>query len=189
MIKQNYYPGMISNEVEFFTTGEELKAIHNGKIIPFKEINESIYKMLKDAMINDSEAYNELIEWHPNNEQKQIEQFTNCRYGGLDFNPDINSAGKLQKGEWWECPLRGNCKAEGKVCKNIHYNGHIISNEEIQLIKLLVTDKTNEEIADEMELRLGTLHFKKRVLYEKLEIKTKQELTIFGLKYNIIHLI
>lgn len=188
MIKQNFYPGMNSNEVEFFTTGEELKVIQNGKIFPFTDINQNLLNILKDAMLNDSPAHNVLMTWHPNNESKQIEQFTKCRYGGLDFNPDIDSAGKLQKGEYWECSLRGSCKSEGIVCKQIQYNGHLIDNEEIKLIKLLVTDKTNDEIAEELQLKLGTLHFKKRVLYEKLEITTKQELTIFAFKYNLIHL-
>lgn len=186
MIKQNYYPGMITNEVEFFTTGEELKVIHNGKIYSFNELDASILKILKDVMVNDQDAHAVLIKWFPNQELKQIEKFTQCRFGGLDFNADINSAGKLQKGEYWECPLRGNCAGEGIVCRNIHYNNQVINNEEIQLIKLLVTDKTNDEIAEEMDLKLGTLHFKKRVLYEKLEITTKQELTLFAVKYNIV---
>ena len=189
MIKQNYYPGMISEEIEFFTTGQELKVIQNGKIFPFAEISPKVYEILKNAMPKDFDAHSELIKWHPTNEAKQIEQFTKCRYGGLDFNADIDIAGKLQKGEYWPCPLRGSCNAEGIICKNITYNGNQISNQEINLIKELVTDTTNEEIADKLNIKLGTLHFKKRVLYEKLEIKTKQELTIFAIKYNLIHLV
>ena len=188
MIEQNYYPGMITNEVEFFTTGEELKVIHNGKIYSFNELDSSILKILKDAMMNDQDAHAVLIKWFPNQELKQIEKFTQCRFGGLDFNPDINSAGKLQKGEYWECPFRGQCSGEGIVCRNIQYKGQIITNDEILLVKSLVTDMTNDEIAEELNLKLGTLHFKKRVLYEKLEITTKQELTLFAVKYNIVRI-
>lgn len=186
MIKQNYYPGMITNEVEFFTTGEELKVINKGKIYSFKELDASIIKILSDAMKQDQNAQAVLIKWFPNQELKQVEKFTQCRFGGLDFNPDINSAGKLQKGEYYQCPFRGKCEGEGVVCRNIRHNGNEITNEEIQLIKLLVTDLTNEDIADEMNLKLGTLHFKKRVLYEKLEITTKQQLTLFAVQHNIV---
>lgn len=187
MINQNYYPGMINSEIEFFTTGETLTFIQNGKMLPFSKIDSTIYKMLKDEMHKDIDAHLALMDWHPNNEQMQVEQFTKCRYGGLDFNADITASGRVQKGEYWECPLRTNCKSAGLVCKNIKVHHQPITIDEVQLIKLLVTDMTNDVIAMELKIALGTLHLKKRVLYEKLEISTKQELTIFAFQYNIIH--
>lgn len=186
MINQNLYPGMISSEIEFFTTGNDLKILQNGKIMSFNDIDSKVFNILKTAMIKDTEAYVALLDWHPLNENKQVEQFTKCRFGGLDFNADICSSGKLQKGEYWECPLRGQCTSEGKICKNIKFKNSIISFSEIRLIQCLVTDMTNDAISLELKTKLGTLHYQKRLLYEKLEISTKQELTVFAFKYNLI---
>ncbi|WP_322970298.1 helix-turn-helix transcriptional regulator [Faecalibacter sp. LW9] len=185
MNNQSYYPGMLNSEIEFFFEGSQTMYMTNGIIKPFSAITSCIEKTLTAELNKDEEALEILSKMFPNEPLKQLEKFTKCRFGGLDFSADINHAGKIQKGEYWDCPLRGNCKAEGKLCKHIKYNNNIIDSAEIALIKLLVTDMTNEAIASELSIPLGTVHYKKRVLYEKIEIKTKQELTLFAVRFNL----
>src|SRR5690606_7045028 len=116
-------------------------------------------------------------------EIKQIEQFVKCRFGGLDYEADMTSD-YIQEGEYIECPIRGMCKSEGILCKAVTFNGKPLDNTEIKLAKLLTTNYTNDLIADTLEMAMGTLHLAKKNLYKKLDVQTKQELTLIAVKLN-----
>src|SRR5690606_21256028 len=147
---------LIDENLEFFKTSNGIKAFTNGKVFSFNELPMAIYQLLKEKM-KSSEGYKILKKWHPESELQQIEKFVECRFGGLDFKPDI--AGKiLQQGEYWECPLRGNCPGEGKVCNKLSYNGHELEAIEIKLLKMIATTSlTNEVLSIELNVPLGSL--------------------------------
>src|SRR5690606_32617200 len=99
---------------------------------------------------------------------------------------DISETGKLQDGEYWECPLRGKCTSEGVLCKMPKVGAERLTPTEIKLIQLSTTDKTNDVIAEEMQLPLGSFHKSKKLLYNKLNINTKQCLTRMAMALNFI---
>lgn len=185
MINQSYYPGMLNTDIEFFNSGEATYFMTEGSVRPFNEITTELFQLLENEINKDFEIQDYLQTKFPNNPLRQLEEFTKCRFGGLDFSADIDHAGKIQKGEYWDCPLRGNCKGEGKLCKHIKFNNHIINSDEIKLIQLLITGITNKNISEKLEIPFGTIHYKKQRLYEKLEITTKQELTLFAVRFNL----
>lgn len=183
---QKIIPGLLDNTFEFFNFEDDVKFISDGKLKSFAEAPASIIIMLKEAIEKNPEAKSILMEWHPQNEFNQLQKFASCKFGGIDYSADIKD-GQLQQGEYWECPNAGSCKGEGIICTSPTYNGHILSKTEIQLIKLSTTEKTNEAIADEMSLPMGTFHKYKHQLYEKLGfIQTKQSLTKIAINLNII---
>lgn len=179
------YPGMICNSTEFFSHNEELKIIQNGVIKDFSEISFCSIQILKEAICSSSEIKSALVEMHPESEMRQIQQFATCRFGGLDFAPDIVD-GNLQDGEYWPCEFHGNCKYEGVLCKLPVINSHRLSKEEIVLMQKSTTTLTNEVIAEELNLPLGTFHKIKKILYQKLSIQTKPELVKIAIFFNLI---
>lgn len=181
------YPGMTCSSTEFFSYGQELKVIQNGAIKNFNEISFCTIQILKEAMSASDDISSALMEMHPNSEMKRIEQFARCRFGGLDFDPDIKD-GVLQDGEFWACPFHGNCKHEGILCKLPVVNGHRLSKIDVLLMQKSSTEKTNEVIAEELDLPFGTFHKAKKHLYEKLSIQTKQELVKIAIFLNLIQL-
>lgn len=181
------YPGMISKDVEMFVVENELKFIQNGRVASFSEFPYALFHLLREAINTDESVAQHLHIMHPSSEYRRIEQFGKCRFGGLDFKGDIcNDTGKLQDGEYWECPLRGNCRSEGVLCKMPKVGDERLTSSEIKLIQLITTDKTNEVIAEEMDLPLGSLHKSKKNLYEKFKINTKQCLTKTAMAFNLI---
>ena len=106
-------------------------------------------------------------------------------FRGLDFQGDIKN-GELQDGEYWPCPNHGKCQFEGVLCKLPLVNGQRLTKQEVDLIKLSSTDKTNDVIADDLGIPLGTFHQLKHKLYEKFVVQTKQELTKLSALINII---
>lgn len=187
MTETKILPGMISHDVEMFVVENELKFIQNGRVASFSELPYPLFQLLREEIKADETVTQHLHIMHPSSEYRQIEQFAKCRFGGLDFTGDICSeTGKLQDGEYWECPLRGNCRSEGVLCKMPKVGDERLTSSEIKLIQLITTDKTNEVIAEEMDLPLGSLHKSKKNLYEKFQINTKQCLTKMAMAFNFI---
>lgn len=179
------FPGLMCDSLEFFNTGKDLMYFNKGRLRSFKELPFSYVQVIREKIKADPAIQSELMQMHPDSEMKRIEQFAICNFSGLDHEPDIQN-GILQEGEYWNCPMRGSCIAEGILCKPLTYNGQPINAVEITMIKLLVTKMTNETIADTMLLPLGTFHMFKKHLYDKLKISTKQELTRIADRINII---
>lgn len=180
------YPGLLCDAVEFFEADNgEFKAFNGGEVINFYETPYSYLQLIRENIDADPAAKAILMLMHPDSEMKQIEQYCRCNFSGLDYTPDIKD-GVLQKGEYWPCPKRGICPGEGIVCKPLMYNGHVISSTEIQIIQKSISDKTNELIADELCLPMGTFHLFKKKLHEKLGVSTKQEITLIAISLNVI---
>lgn len=180
------YPGMLCRGIEIFKSENGTKVISSGTVMPFHDIPTPVYQMFKEGMLQDKEAYSILKEWHPNSELKQVEKFSECRFGGLDFTPDIID-NQLQDGEYHDCPFRGNCKGEGVVCKALKYKGNVLTSQDIELIRLLTTSDTNEVIAEKLQVSLGQYHKIKKDLYERLgNIQTKQEVALIAMDLNLI---
>lgn len=180
------YPGMINQDIEIFNTENGLKIMSSGNVSCFKDIPALIFQRIKEEMIADASALEILEQWYPKSERLQIEKFSECRFGGLDYTPDI-TADTIQDGEYWDCPNRGNCIGEGKVCKAIKFQGSSLTNREIETLKLLATNYTNEVIAEMLEVSLGLYHKIKQTLYAKLNVQTKQEAVLIAVDLNIIN--
>lgn len=178
-------PGMACNSVEFFMHERNLKVIQQGKVMDFTELSFAAVQLLSDEIRKDKEVQFALHDMHPYSNIKRVEQFATCRFGGLDMQGDIKN-GNIQDGEYWECPMHGNCPHEGVLCKLPKYNGIRLNKQEIQLLKLLSSNKTNEVVADEVGIPMGTFHQAKKNLYEKLSIQTKQEAAVIAMTLNII---
>lgn len=181
------YPGLKDSSIEFFADAEETKVILNSRVLPFSEVPFSVIQLLDEEIEKDPLVKIHLLEIHPTSKIKRTEKFTRCRLGGLDFKGDIKD-GKIQEGEYWECPERGNCKSEGILCKLPSYNGKQLEAKEIKLLQLTATNKTNEVIADELNLPLGSFHKLKKILWSKLGIQTKQEGVMISFFLNLIQL-
>lgn len=178
-------PGILDGGIEFFISGESVKTLASGKVNDFTDLPFATIQMLREEIEKDKEVKMHLLDMHPNSEFKRLEQFVRCRFGGLDYQADISANG-VQEGEYWDCPLRGNCASEGVLCKSVTINGNALDGGDIELAKRLSTDQTNELIASEMDLPMGSFHLKKKRLYEKMGVRTKQELTILSHRHNLI---
>ncbi|WP_372744315.1 LuxR family transcriptional regulator [Lutibacter sp.] len=182
----NLYPGMNDAGFEFFIVEDEVKFIANSKISNFTELPFGIIQIIEEEIENNKAIKMALLDWYPNSKYDRLKQFVKCRFGGLDFEADIINH-QLQPSEYVECPIRSKCEHNGVLCKAPEYNGSKLNAIDIQLMKLLTTPLTNEVIAEQLNLPLGSYHKYKKLLYEKLGfIQTKQELTIIAITLNII---
>lgn len=178
-------PGITGKGIEFYQIKGSIKMLYNGSIKDFIETPPIILDIIKNEINSNPDVKSELERLYPNSEIFQIHKFIKCRFGGLDHTPDILN-GKLQASEYWNCPIRKNCVSKGILCKKASYHGIELEWTDLELMKLLTTDKTNEVIAEELKIPFGSLHSKKKRIYEIFKISTKQELTIICLLLNFI---
>lgn len=179
------FPGLTDRNIEIFNDGSGLKFFQNGKTKPFSEAPYELINLIIAQIKKEPEVEDLLQSWHPNDTDAQVEQFASCRFGGLDFTPDF-AFSKLQDGEYHYCPLRGDCAAEGILCKMPVYNKHRLTLQMVRLMRLLSGTDTNEVIAEKMNMSLGTFHDLKKKLYEILNVQTKQEVALISHSLTIV---
>jgi DNA-binding CsgD family transcriptional regulator len=184
-IMNKTYPGMLDNSIEFFNFNEEIKFIQNGKISDFSELSFATLSIIKEEIDNDLEVKLALHDFFPDSEIRRTQKFVSCRFGGLDFQPDIKD-GVLQDGEYWNCPNRGKCPHEGTLCKLPCINNQRLTDKEISIMQCSATDTKNNVIAENLGLPLGTFHLLKKNLYNKINVQTKQEVAQVSAFYNIL---
>lgn len=187
MNAERVYPGMCDGSLEIFYHQEEdkLKAIKNGRIKDFDNLDFDETKFIVDIIDTDEKLKSLLHQWWPNDAQSQIRQVAKCRFGGLNHIPDVNSSGSV-KHDYIKCSFRAWCAGENIVCKPIEYNGQILSNTEVKAMQLLSTDMKNTVICKELGMAEGTFQVFRTKLYLKLgNINTKQELTRIGVQLGI----
>jgi hypothetical protein len=181
----HFYPGMVCQGIEIFKDDQNVHLIINGQVKKFSEAPQKVVSLIEQQINKEPKTKYFLNKWHPNSSIKQIKTFAGCRFGGLDFQADILDD-KLQDGEYHPCPNRDTCPAAGVLCKMPMYNGERLTVQTTQLIIYLTTTATNEVIAENLQVALGTLHLLKKRLYELLQVQTKQEVAIIARDLNLV---
>lgn len=191
----NFYPGMVDNHYELFHYQDELKVLNNGNIFGFDDLPESIINHIADLLDSDDQAMDFIHFNHvPVNASNPAEIFAYCRFGGLDFTPDLKVSCvegdtgviEIQDGEYWDCPMASSCSGRGILCKMPVYKGYRLTPTDVDVMKLLKTNLTNESIAHQLEMPMGSLHLLKKNLYKNLgNLQTRQEVTLVASFLNI----
>ena len=183
----NVYPGMLNSSVEFFAVESEMKFMTNSQVKCISQMPQDLKELCDAEIEKDAEVSVALLKWHPASKSKRRKQFLICRYGGLDFSADIDN-NQFLKGDYWDCPSRGTCPFNGVICQDPRYNNVSLMPIDVSLMKALSTNLTNEAIADQLNLALGSFHKYKKQLYAKLgvHVQTKQDVALIAKSLNLI---
>ena len=141
-------------------------------------INE-LYDMIKEFH---SEAFSLLQEIYDNSKPNLlyykyviVKRFIKCNFSKLDTTfLDIDSFGNTNY-ERVDCPLRGECQYEGKICMPIYNN--VLTEREKKIALLWYQGLTKEEIAKEVYLSFDTINNHIRRIYSKLGVHDKAAFT------------
>ncbi|MHA7822499.1 LuxR family transcriptional regulator [Chryseobacterium arthrosphaerae] len=185
MTSTRLYPGMCDDSLEiFFNVNEnELMAIKGGSVLNYDSLSETETLFLTEIIENEPDVKKILESWFDTHEE-QKKKLAKCRFGGLNFSADYQN-GKTQP-DWIDCPLVGNCKGFGKVCKPILYNNSKISKFDVNAIQLLISSKKNTVIAEELDVPLGSFETYRTKLYKNLRVNTKQELARVAIDLGLV---
>lgn len=99
-----------------------------------------------------------------------VRRFLKCNMGECDrLEWDVDQDGRLHL-EMVRCPLRGECRLEGTVCKPKPSTG--LSGRETEVLALLSTGKSNQDVSDELCISVHTVRVHVAHILQKLQMKT-----------------
>lgn len=136
------------------------------------------------------EAYKDLSKWYqkssaniPYYQFLMVNRFCRCNFGKLDTTKkDVGRNGAFNF-ERIECPMRGECIHENKVCCP-SFNSKL-SEAELRVMKLVYEGLGNEEIAESLYLSPHTVKNHIKSVYLKLGIHEKSEFIQYAHNNNL----
>ena len=114
----------------------------------------------------------------------QVRRFCKCNFGAIDSRPDLTACGKMNLEEV-SCPLRGECKLEGIVCKPKF--DRKISAGEMRVIELAYQGLDYLQIADRLYISEHTARNHVRNARLRLGFGSKAELFAYCAENNLIN--
>jgi len=181
--------GLTDQNAEIFSHEGDLKATFQGQTKLFNELPKIIQAYFSNLFDKANKLNPECIKMLKDHFQcksyeDQVKQFVLCNYGGFDNKPDYHEKGDPQK-EYWNCGLRGKCKAELCVCRPDCIVNNNLSLREVDIIKCIASGKTDQETADYLNITLHTARTHEQNIRRKLNINHRTEIAIFGLTNHI----
>lgn len=102
------------------------------------------------------ELYSKSTMNRPYFEYRAVHRFVRCNFGGYDQNRiDIDHRGALQFEEV-SCPLRGECRHEGVICRPELETR--LTEREMEVFRLIAANLRTEDIAEELNISPRTVN-------------------------------
>jgi len=112
-----------------------------------------------------------------------VRRFLKCNFSLHDSEVDYDKAGDLHL-EIVQCPLKGECEDDGIICEpKLNTN---LSDRELEVLKLLVANYNNHEIADLLFISHFTVDNHKKNIYRKLKINNVGQLVDYAYKNKLV---
>ena len=108
---------------------------------------------------------------------KMVRRFVKCNFGNLDTT-QFDVDGIKWNFEKVQCPRRGECPLENKVC-NPRFDARL-SEAEMRVMRLVYEGMNNEDIADRLCISVNTVKYHIKSAYLRLGIHEKSEFTRYA---------
>lgn len=103
---------------------------------------------------------------------RMVQRFCKCNFGNIDNIADIDGYGRMRL-ECVPCPLRGECRMEGVICRP-EFDSQL-SDSEHRVLRLWYQGMSKEEIAEQLYLSIHTVNNHIRNAFARLGIHEKAE--------------
>lgn len=175
------------HSVEFYGTPEgDVMIKKAGTPVLVYEISDKAFTRLLICYIREfyPEAYKALCEIYTKvnfnqatYEYRIAHRFIRCNFNEYDNENDIDHRGSFNFEEV-KCPLRGECKVEGIVCKP-KFNSNL-TDRELEVMRLLYLGKTVETTADDLIISIETVRTHRRNSLQKLGLHSMNEFNAYA---------
>lgn len=194
ILNQKLPAGLEDQGAEFYvspTTGD-IKCLFGGKTLNWDEIPPELLEIIDNDMASNPIAIKALKDWNIHDSDEMLKQYVFCRFGGFDNEADINSSGKIEYTEYFDCGKRGVCKYEGKVCATIKVgvddfgNDVKLTKRELEIVKLVAEGLTDREISERLITSEETVKTHCQNIRTKGKFKHRSAITAFASSKNLI---
>lgn len=184
-VTQKIIAGLVDSSVEIFAQGKGLFFSCGGKVNDISQLASDIRKTIEALMWENKPAVKILHNWCDNTNE-MVDQYMFCNFGGLTIKPDYDSDNAKLSTEVWDCPLRGKCEGEGKICQS--NNEARFTNKEIQVLQFVRDNKEMpfKAIAHHLNMAKNTLQQHTKSIYRKTGIHSKTEMVFKAMAINAL---
>lgn len=181
------------DSIEFYSTpdgGVMIKEL--GK--PVRELSDSdrsfIEEFLSILRNRYPEAFAKLSEIYSTSDRNVVyyefritKRFIKCNFGEYDqSNFDIDENGSF-KFEEVKCPLRGECKYEGCICKPTLNN--TLTPREMDVLRSIAAGNQTNDIADNLSISPATVNRHRENIKAKINVHSVAQMTAYFLNNNL----
>lgn len=179
--------GLIDDNIEFFNSPnnpEEAYCLYNKAAVRVNEAPSHILAMIDADMLEHPDRIEALVELGYETVEAQREKYISCCFGAFDGSADAVD-GKLIHSEYWNCPKRGICPVEGKLCDGLLVgNGQALTRREIDVLALVC--ELDKVIADKLNISEQTVKVHMKHIREKTGLEDKKALVKLAIQKNLI---
>lgn len=177
--------------VEFYNTPESkvlfrddkgMKELEPEDRAPIDFINGKIKSRYAEADKALDEIYRRALPNIRYRDYLKAHRFARCNFGVFDSTDDIDSEGNFVLEEV-PCPLRGECKWEGIVCKPKVTT--TLTKREYEIMNLVHRGFKVSEIADKLFISIFTVKQHKRNALSKFELHSTTDFILYANKNNL----
>ncbi len=179
-------PGYLNNINKEYIGIEGKLFLVSVKLIPFDEFPASAKLILQNELEADPVAQAALDILGIDDNEKRLEKFGLCRFGGFDDKADYNKDKKRLTPEYYDCGQRGSCPVEGKLCRFVQTENGYLTPREIEFIKLIAQDLADKQIADKLGISESTANTHRRNIQHKIGCNSKVGICRFAVEKRII---
>lgn len=181
--------GLLDDRVEFFNDPNDRErcfALVAGQVYPVNQAPESILNLIDADMSNHPEKIEALVALGFETQEELREKYCSCCFGAFDGEADIIDS-KLIHTEYWPCPVRGNCAAEGTLCNALNVGeGKFLTRREVEVLTLAGRCLLGKEIAAELGISEETVKVHLKHIREKAGLDNIQDLVKLAIKKNLV---
>lgn len=111
-----------------------------------------------------------------------VRRFLKCNFGQFDGQLDIDQMGNFHFEEV-NCPLRGECKSEGIICKP-KFNS-TLSEAELNVMRSFYEGIGETDIADKLCICVDTVRTHKRNAFRRIDVHSLPEFFLYARQNNL----
>lgn len=183
-VSQRLPGGLRDANLEVYAFGNDLWALYNGSESLFFDLPEDVIAVFRDDMLSNEPAMDMLIDLGITDPNDQLRQYVWCNFGGFNLHPDYSN-GRLSP-DYWDCGSRGDCPFEGKVCRPFNIGGILVTQRELQFIRLVAIGLADKQIASRLRIAYNTATKHRQNIEHKLGAASKVDIARFALQNNIV---
>ncbi len=182
--QQQLPAGLVDENVEVFVHGDQLKATYSGRVMDFLSLPVHIINRFYDLLIEDEQAREEFLCHKIMDMGLMLKEYVRCNFGGWDNEPDLEN-GSFNR-EYWNCPYRGECPYNEKICPKLEVKNGSLSRKEIDVIRLIARGLTYDQMGDRLNISPYTAQTHSRNIHKKLGVQCNAEVTAFAFRNNLV---
>ena len=174
---------------EFFldnNNGTDIIVNQDGKFSTLDEKHPIVDQVYKTLKCNYSEAFKVLNDIYGKSAFFKfliVRRFLKCNFSKHDEKPDIDSKGFFDV-EFVSCPMRGECKHEGIICKPTR--DKTLTDREIEIVKLISLGNTDFEISEMLFISPHTAKNHRKNILHKTDCPNTAALIAYVTEHKII---